>query len=451
MLTVKAQMPQLPGIYIKELDDFINVIHDYSVEVIFTNKKKGSIPTTPNREYFFFPKEGVVIHAPTNNYENIQDYINSKNLKFLNALEYVKYMKSGAKSRQEYDKLVINSFDTIEEKKEYDNLDLDKLYKKIPESLKELPIHEDILNILIKIKSPKDLLVLSKKYGSLSAKSFESFLFSGFSNFELWEYGKDNGFKNEEELIRAKNSGFSNFNDYSLARTAGIKNISIFKKYKEDIEKSKILNYACFELFLLEDINIFPNRFSKLLKTIKDISSKKYGESYIFTDNFKKIEDYYGLIIQLKKEPIYNILRLSITSGLTKQQSTNILTKVAIDASNVCWYEKNKNNNSKLLSSDLLDLERIVKEYGAKEIIFIADENLKFEVDDKNILNQLENEKRLIYSHKEPADKQLLSLSLNRRYVIISNDQYRDWTEFTDDSIKRIGFIKDSKYGFDLE
>ena len=451
MLTVKAQMPNLPGIHIRELDDFINVIQDYSVEVIFTNKEKGSKPSIPNREYFFFPKEGVVIYAPTNNYENIQDYINSKNLKFPNATEYVKYMRSGSKSRQEYDELLINSFSTIEEKEEYDNLDLDTIYKKIPEAIKERPIHEDILDLLIKIKSPKDLLLLSKKYGSLSAKKFESFLFSGFSNYELWEYGKDNGFGNEEELIRAKNSGFSNFNDYSLAKTAGIKNISIFNKYKEDIEKSRILNYIYFEFFLLEDINIFPNRFSKLLKTIKDISSKNYGNSYIFTDNFKKIQDYYGLAIQLKKEPIYKMLKPSITFGLTKQQSTNILIKVAIDASNVCWYEKNKNNESKLLSTDLLDLERIVKEYDAKEIIFIADENLKFEVDDIKILNKLENEKRLIYSHKEPADKQLLSLSLNRGYVIISNDQYRDWTEFTDDSIKRIGFFKDSTYGFDLE
>ena len=491
------------SIYIDELSDFISLIESFKIKVIFKGVISSSTPIRNGGKHFFYLiYSGFIFWTSDKYFEDIDEAMKSHKLGFKDYKSYEMFLNSDADSIDEYKFLLENNFKHKTEYINFLNLGLEHIYTIKNELINNEDMHKDIRNTLKNIKDRKSLYLFYFRHfedistiprvGSHESNSNKSlndyfkarnnknfsiqdtnfkvirknieniiksdyrerkeevlieFINSGYNNVEAWIGCDKNGFVNEDEIIEATNRGFILKKDYDKSLKLGIQSFEQYTMYMEDLKYAKNKGYKSIEIYLannLQDIHTF-NRFSHLFRHILNNVKKKYGETYKYSSSFKSIKFFSDFAFLWNNEPIEHKLNIQISSD-----SDNMIPqKYAVDASNVCWFRKNMLGDNTLHATDLLNLRSILNEYGIENIIFIADANLRYEVEDPDILESLVQQGVLKYSHNEPADKILLSLA-SRGYAIITNDKFRDWLDNDDNQPMSIGFSIDKEYGIDL-
>ena len=126
--------------------------------------------------------------------------------------------------------------------------------------------------------------------------------------------------------------------------------------------------------------------------------------------------------------------------------------RILVDAANVAFTNRNQPNakgcveNLRVMRSALVGL--------GYHPTFIADASLKFEVDDPEALNQLEQDGRILQAPAgTQADYFLLADARRENLPIVSNDAFRDrQAEFPDAFERRVPFmIVDGRVILDFE
>jgi hypothetical protein len=119
---------------------------------------------------------------------------------------------------------------------------------------------------------------------------------------------------------------------------------------------------------------------------------------------------------------------------------------VIVDGSNVAMYGMSKSGKKRALLENILSVINKLKEFKAAEIITICDANIRYNIDEKEKLDRMIDNKSIILAPSGiRADMFILDYAREKNCLIVSNDKFRDyrndkWIHDNIDSIT-IGFI----------
>lgn len=386
------------------LDSFIENAKDYKIDKIWScyaplcNKFKtvdGKFPDfermNPYAEIFFFVVNNVIYSVESLGYRSLYDYINAKNMGFLDPSVYSLMAEVTKKYK-------VESVASL-------------YYKAVKDGFKNLEDFADSFNFY-------------DDYESFSTYQEEHYL-----SAEL-------GFKKKYDSKIAESKGFKNGMEYYDAIALDIDNACKYHDYRLLSEvKSKYGFQTAFEFHIFHIINRL--RGGQTIKLRDMVAKLRYEASHYnkewYGQNWHEItEDLVERILNGNSK-FSKIGKLTKNSGFFEYSIFRNNT-IYVDGSNVAWNDGNRKNGDLPYANNVRIVIKELKKIGFKEILVLCDNNFYNEIPDKEIYQDLSRERCLYLVQKgNVADDWLLRFGENKDCFIVTNDKYRDyWEKYSD-------------------
>ena len=307
-----------------------------------------------------------------------------------------------------------------------------------------------------------------KKLGAESYSEFERYVnaFEQKISFEKFKEAERNGIKDYKTYSLFKESGFSSFEEFKVAHEIGIDKKQEYVEYnvvRDQLSKlglKGVDQLAVYNFILKEKgIKIELGRNNIASEVLYAVENSKFLNMLNAGYLIKNESAFRGLggSNSLNWKRIDNDLKTlpSFTSIGTYNSDKKIFFKftdiiVYIDGSNVAWNNGSKKNGDRPNARNIIYVIEEIKKRNPKEIVTFCDANLKYEVEDKNILSEAKKK----YDIREvpagtKADTYIIGFAEKKKNAyVITNDTFGDYLKVHPKNIPywnehRIAFMVD--------
>ncbi|NJE47036.1 hypothetical protein E3E35_06380 [Thermococcus sp. GR7] len=294
---------------------------------------------------------------------------------------------------------------------------------------------------------------------------------------ELYRYAVDNGFESfgeffeslklgtlkREEYLAAKKGKFKSILELWISKGLGhSKRQELIQEIYADYEELKKLKET-YKLRTYGDALVF-----RLLRTLQqkkrkiDLDSlwrwlKECEYTYFSRESLwyhlgRKSRNYRTFTSKEELEKyLITLLKRHDELGTYDPESKLFVPKlppVIVDGSNVAWEGRDKRGGERALAKNIELVVEKLKELGYSEIYVFVDASLKYQVEDRGLLEKLIVSKIVKLMPAEvQADEYIIKYALDIDAYIISNDRYKEWRKKNPDLEE---FIKTHRVTFTI-
>ena len=258
----------------------------------------------------------------------------------------------------------------------------------------------------------------------LSANEYRTIKAKGFIHYNDYERFSNSGFKYPEEYREAVDKEISSqgmFNIYKFLHD--------FEKKLSLSSKDQVIVYLY--LTSSKEKTIKLDNVVNSLKEIEELITRRRGKgSMKWYEERNKYKDDFDEKTRVKMILQENSIfqKLGMYDEKTETFNKFIGVPLFIDGSNVAYNNGNRENGDKPSVRFINMVIESSKKYGFSDIRVLHDANLQYVVDDKKLLEKLQEEYKVIkVPGSTDADEFLIPMSKNSEGFIISNDQFRDY------------------------
>jgi hypothetical protein len=268
-----------------------------------------------------------------------------------------------------------------------------------------------------------------------------------YRNYQDFVEGYTNGFENALQYLEAKKKGFTKKSDYTIAIERGFTSYTDYKT-ATDLMISSVKEYQLYQSYLkmiseFDTTNFEEIHFLMIIKNIspgQNISGTKLWNLLIQEQNNFRAKQTKWYTICFKNESemrmYLNVNNKTKKFGIYDKdgdvfvRSKEILFSkdiIVIDGSNVAWNEGDRKKGDKPIAQNIMLVIDELHEMKFNKIVVIVDANLKYEIDDKKVLNQI---KKLCTYEEVPAntdaDEFIITYAKKKNAKIITRDKFND-------------------------
>ncbi|WP_206206163.1 NYN domain-containing protein [Thermococcus indicus] len=277
---------------------------------------------------------------------------------------------------------------------------------------------------------------------------------------ELYRYATDRGFQTfgeffeslqrgtlkRDEYIAIKKGGFNNALEFLVAEKLGYSTRTelvalIYKDYKELKalkEKYHLKTYGdALILSLLLNLKKERRKLSldEIWQWLKECEYAYFNRDSLWYTLGRKSGNYKTFTSkeELEKYLIALLKRYGSDIGTYDIESKSFMPKlppVIVDGSNVAWEGRDKRHGEKALARNIVLVVEKLKELGYSDIHVFVDASLRYQVEDKGLLEKLIDSGIVeVMPAEVPADDYVIKYARDFDAYIVSNDRYVDWIE----------------------
>jgi len=356
----------LPIIKLASLDDFVNLIAEYSPKHLFTKVESSENEKTENEKTdffsrtkglinsvagggtkteFYFVEDNTVYAVSGNGYKNLEDYNKGVAAKFQTGDEYYASLEGGYANYEEYKESMSDGFSNKEEFEKAKNTGFIGGVAKLNAAKMAGDLKDAYYSKVKNIKKDGDLYRYARKSGYESFVEFKEAIFAGYvgKNVEEYRTAQQSGFGDADAYKAAKDGNFENPTEFQAANSLSIDSKAIYDRYKQLEEIRNANSYG-----FLDQANIY-----ELLKNLDS------GKLISFGKLSERLKESQGTV----KSKIPSNTKDWLNVKITKLMKVNSLPE---------WYTSSFKTNEELKAFVIND-EHVQKlgEYDQNSDVFI--------------------------------------------------------------------------------
>ena len=378
--TTKYFEADLPGnglsLQFSTMDEFIRYVLFCNPAALFILKKEG-------QQYFACMQQGIFVGYPTSGYHTIEDYKESVNAGFKNALVFYEAKNNGYSNYQDYQLVKeagiadVSVFEKIKSQG----------YLEGYNQFNELKKEKDLFAGSEEIMNPYLLYTHAASKGFADYHHFKNALDIGFTDAHNYNSAMEKGYKNYLDYEDGLRKGFATADIYYRAMEKKIRDIQDLDRFMELSKlETSAANYD--ERVLLSVISKLPQGKKVSINKLNELFTEAL-DLYKYTDN-NELPEWLTRSLYTAKDitcflmTMDNAKKFGIYDNEGEYFETKQLNqrKIVLDGSNVA-HASMGNDKAKPMVENMIKVVSKLISRGFTEIIIIADASLRHKLIDK--------------------------------------------------------------------